>query len=57
MECFIRINHMTINEDTEIYEVVSYTTGNVVWWGSADKLTKILGNSAWKPGDTIIWKA
>ena len=61
MECWIRMNHMTMNhmtmnKETEIWEVVSYQTGNVVWWGTATKLTKILGRDNWDAGDTIIWE-
>lgn len=55
MECYIRKNPETIN-DREIWEVVQYQTGGVIWWGSDTQLTKRLGRNNWMDGDTIIWK-
>ena len=47
---------MTINSDNEVWEVVSYDNYNVVWFGSAEKLSSYLGYTTWEAGDTITWK-
>lgn len=49
---YIRKNHLTINEETEIWEVVSDVTGKAVWFGTAEQLTEVLGYDDWEAGDT-----
>lgn len=47
MDCFIRKNYLTINEDPEIWEIVECATGGVAWFGTAAQLSEVLATDNW----------
>ena len=55
MVCFIRKNHLTINEDREVFEIAD-EDGNPRTWGSEEKITQLLGSNNWETSDWVTYK-
>lgn len=49
---YIRKNHLTINEETEVWEIVEEGGEIVIWFGTEEELTERLGHPYWEAGDT-----
>lgn len=52
MDGYIRKNHLTINEEQEIYEI-QFDDGSV-WHGSSQDVTALLGTEGWETGDEVV---
>ena len=50
---YIRKNHLTINEGTEMFEIVSDDGRIVRFSGPQKSITNCLGTGEWKCGDTV----
>lgn len=51
---YIRKNWLTINDATEVYEIVR-EDGAVSWFGNEDQLSELLGTDEWAPGDEVAF--
>ena len=51
---YIRKNHLTINENPEIFEIVSDDGRTVRFSGPQKSISNCLGTSEWECGDTVI---
>jgi len=54
VDCFVRKNHLTINEDPEIWEIVACDTGDVVCFGTERRISEILGSPKWDHNSNVV---
>lgn len=53
--CYIRKNHMTINAETEIFEIVDYDNGHMVHaYGTVEDIDTLLGTAEWDMDTTVV---